>query len=68
MNFPTQTSQTISSPGSVPQPRKPYVRPSIEVVNLLPKETVLGSCLTLSNNIGNTSANGCNGFPTACLD
>jgi len=69
MNLSTQPSlQTNSSPVTVSQPRKPYIRPSIEVVNLLPKETVLGSCLTISNNIGNTTSNGCAGFPTPCLD
>ncbi len=32
-----------------PMQRKAYVKPEVEVVDLMPKQTVLGGCLTSSN-------------------
>jgi hypothetical protein len=29
--------------------RKVYIRPEVEIVDLMPKQTVLGGCLTASN-------------------
>ena len=43
--------------------REPYVKPIIEVVELMPKETVLGGCLSASNG---SVASGCNILLNGC--
>ena len=43
--------------------REPYVKPIIEVVELMPKETVLGGCLS-SSGLGANGA--CQSLPAPC--
>ena len=53
--------------------RKVYVKPQVEIVDLMPKQTVLGGCLTASNlaagYVGNGADSGC-GQPVdpKCVD
>jgi hypothetical protein len=53
--------------------RKAYVKPEVEVVDLMPKQTVLGGCLTASNSaagyIGNGADSGCGSIiDSKCVD
>jgi len=51
------------------QSRKPYQKPQIEHVKLVPEETVLGGCKTLSYPIAVVGTpNGCGLLNTACLN
>ena len=49
------------------QVRKPYHRPEIEQVLLIPEENVLGGCHTLISNTG-PEGGGCHGGISPCLD
>ena len=59
----------MADQGMSSKPRKPYRKPRIEQVKLVPEEAVLSACKTLSGGGENTTGN-CmfDGDPDYCID
>jgi hypothetical protein len=58
----------MESPKTAPEKIKaPYEKPIIETVSLVPKETVLGGCMTPSNPSPLVQTTGCSDINGSCI-